>query len=93
MTSDIFLVKKPWLTEKSTILNESGKYVFIVKPRATKNEIKKSVQEIYKVDPVSVNIINRPPKSKKFRNIRGYESGLRKAIVTLKKGQKIDLAK
>lgn len=91
--SNVFLIKKPLITEKSTDLNEIGKYVFIVKPEATKNEIKKLVKEIYKVDVADVNMINRPPKSKRFRGVKGQESGLRKAVVTLKKGQKIDLAK
>ncbi len=91
--SKIFLVKKPWITEKSTYLNESGKYVFIVKPESTKNEVKKMIREIYKVDVVDVNIINRHRKSRRFRNKIGYDSAIKKAIVTLKEGQKIDLTK
>lgn len=87
------LIKKPLTTEKSTNLNEIGKYVFAVNPSATKNEVKKLIKEIYKVDPIKINIVNLPAKTKRFRNIRGHESGIRKAIVTLKKGQKIDLAK
>ncbi len=87
------LIKKPLITEKSTNLNEIGKYVFSVDPRATKNEVKKLIKEIYKVDPTSVNIVNLPAKTKRFRNIRGKESGITKAIVTLKAGQKIDLTK
>ncbi|TSC82037.1 MAG: large subunit ribosomal protein L23 [Parcubacteria group bacterium Gr01-1014_20] len=88
-----FFIKKPLITEKATSLNEIGKYVFAVDPRATKNEVKKLIKEIYKVDPTSVNIVNLPPKTKRFRNIRGKESGITKAIVTLKEGQKIDLTK
>ncbi|MEK9172980.1 MAG: 50S ribosomal protein L23 [Patescibacteria group bacterium] len=88
-----FLIKRPLVTEKSTNLNEIGKYVFAVDPRATKNEVKKLIKEIYKVDPIRVNIINLPSKTKRFRNIRGKESGITKAIVTLKEGQKIDLTK
>ncbi len=63
---DVFLIKKPWVTEKSTGLSALGKYVFIVKPKATKQEIKKAVKEIYKVDAVAVNVVNRPPKQKRF---------------------------
>lgn len=89
--ADIFLIKKPWVTEKSTDLGKAGKYVFIVKPRATKPEIKKTIKEIYKVDTVSVNIVNRHPKHKRLGNLKGQQSGYKKAIVTLKTGQKIDL--
>lgn len=93
MSSDIFLIKRPHITEKSTDLNEVGKYVFIVKPEATKNEVKKLISSIYKVDAVGVNIVNLPAKTKRFRNIFGKSGGVKKAIVTLKKGQKIDLSK
>jgi len=90
--SDIFLIKKPWVTEKATILSEKGKYIFIVKNKASKPEIKKAVKEVYKVDAVSVNVINRPPKRKRFGGGRkGTQAGYRKAIVTLKPGQKIDI--
>ncbi|MBI2033556.1 MAG: 50S ribosomal protein L23 [Candidatus Liptonbacteria bacterium] len=91
--SDIFLIKKPWVTEKVTDLNKSGKYVFIVKPSATKNEVKKAVKEIYRVDAVNVNVINRRGKEKRFRNVYSEKSGYKKAIVTLRPGQKIDLGR
>ena len=93
MSRDSLLIKKPWITEKTTALSEIGKYVFIVKSKTTKSEVKKAVKEIYKVDPVSVNIINRPPKRKRFRNSTNLRAGYRKAIVTLKSGQHIDLIK
>ena len=90
--ADVFLIKKPWVTEKSTALALIGKYVFIVKQKATKQEVEKAVKEIYKVDAVAVNIVNRPPKQKRFgANIKGSQEGYRKAIVTLKEGQKIDI--
>ncbi len=89
---DSFLIKKPWVTERATDLNALGQYVFIVKPHATKPEIKKAIHEIYKVDAVSVNVINRPAKRKRFGGImKGKKEGYRKAIVTLKEGQKIEL--
>jgi large subunit ribosomal protein L23 len=87
-----FLIKKPWVTEKSGMMQADGKYVFIVQDNATKPEIKKAVKEIYKVDAVAVNVVNRPPKSKRFgRGLKGSQEGYRKAIVTLKAGQKIDI--
>ena len=88
---DAFLIKKPWITEKSTNLTSARKYIFIVAPHASKPEIKKAIQALYKVEAVDVNVINRPAKSKKFMNKRGKQEGYRKAIVTLKEGQKIDL--
>ena len=90
--ADVFLIKKPWVTEKSTGLATAGKYVFIVKQKATKPEIKKAVKEVYKVDAVAVNVVNRPPKRKRFgAAMKGMQEGYRKAIVTLKAGQKIDI--
>lgn len=91
--SDIFLIKQPWVTEKSTMLNEAGKYVFVVKKAATKSEVKKAVKELYRVDAVSVNIVNRPDRVKKFRGREITHSGFKKAIVTLKEGQKIDISR
>lgn len=87
------LIKRPRVTEKSTDLGAIGKYVFVVEPGASKPEIKKAIHELYKVDVASVNVVNRPPKAKRFRGVaRGKHGGYRKAIVTLKEGQKIDLA-
>ena len=92
MSSNPFLIKKPWVTEKSTDLNAIGKYVFVVEKSATKPEIKKTIKEMYKVDVVFVNVVNRPPKQKRFGGRKqGAQKGYRKAIVTLKEGQKIDL--
>lgn len=88
---DVFIIKKPLVTEKSTALSNDGKYVFIVKPEATKNEIKKAVRSIYKVEPTAVNVVSRPAKTKKVGALRGRQAGYKKAIVTLKKGQKIDI--
>lgn len=87
-----FLIKKPWVTEKSGTMNAGGKYVFIVQDHATKPEIKKAIKEVYKVEVVAVNVVNRPPKQKRFgRGLKGAQEGYRKAIVTLKEGQKIDV--
>jgi|YelNatPaOPRAMG01_1025707.scaffolds.fasta_scaffold17880_1 large subunit ribosomal protein L23 len=88
---DHFILKKPLVTERTTDLNILGKYVFIVASNATKPEVKKAVKEIYKADVVSVNMINRAPKRKRLRGImNGKRSGYKKAIVTLKEGQKIE---
>lgn len=88
---DHFILRKPLITERTTDLNAFGKYVFIVSSKATKPEVKKAVKEIYKTDVVSVNIINRAPKRKRLRGImNGKRGGYKKAIVTLKEGQKIE---
>ena len=87
-----FIIKRPHITERSTALGEFGKYVFMVAPRATKPEIRKAVKEIYKVEVASVNVVNRAGKRKRFGGtMQGRQDGYRKAIVTLKEGQKIDL--
>ena len=89
--ADSFIIKKPWITEKSTMLAPSGQYVFMVKSGATKPEVKKAIKAIYKVDAVAVNMVNRHPKRKRIGMRSGMQEGYRKAIVTLKQGQKIDL--
>lgn len=92
MAAEIFLIKKPWITEKATALATLNKYVFLVQPHASKPEIKKAVKSIYKVDVVAVNVVNRPPKSKRTPSgAKGKTGDYRKAIVTIKDGQKIDI--
>ena len=82
----------PNITEKSTSLSEFNKVVFKVHNGASKNSIKKSIEKIFKVNVVKINTINLKGKTKLIRNKRAYKSGYKKAIVTLKKGQSIDLA-
>lgn len=91
--TDALLIQKPWITEKATALSESGKYVFIVKPAATKNEVKKAIREIYKVDVVAVRMIRTTGKPRRFRGVLGKTPDRKKAVVTVKAGQKIDLGK
>jgi len=87
---DPFLIKRIVVTERSSDLEALGKYVFVVKDAATKNEVKKAIKDTYGVDAVRVNVITRPPKTRRFRGIAGKRGGYKKAIVTLKTGQKID---
>ena len=82
----------PNVTEKSTSLSEFNKVVFKVNKNSTKDSIKKSIEKIFKVNVVKINTINMKRKSKLVRNKKSYKSGYKKAIVTLKKGQSIDLA-
>ena len=89
---DHLIIKKPWITEKATALTASNQYVFMVKSTATKPEVKKAIHALYKVDVTGVNILNRAGKVKRSgRGMRGKTDGYRKAIVTIKDGQKIDL--
>ena len=82
----------PNVTEKSTSLSEFNKVVFKVHKGASKNIIKKNIERIFKVNVIKINTINLKGKSKIVKNRRAYKSGYKKAIVTLKKGQSIDLA-
>ena len=85
-------VISPNITEKSTSLSELNKVVFKVHKGASKNSIKKSIEKIFKVNVIKVNTINLKGKTKLVRNKKAYKPGYKKAIVTLKKGQNIDLA-
>ena len=82
----------PTITEKATSLSELNKVVFKVHKGASKNSIKKSIEKIFKVNVIKINTINLRAKTKLVRNKKSRKPGYKKAIVTLKKGQSIDLA-
>ena len=84
-------ILRPIITEKATILSEHNKTVFKVHERANKKTIKKNIEKLFKVNVVKVNIINQKTKLKMRQGKKSYKSGYKKAIVTLKKGQSIDL--
>ena len=73
-------IKNPIITEKATIMSEQNKTVF-----------KKNIEKLFKVNVIKVNIINQKTKLKLKQGRKSYKSGYKKAIVTLKKGQSIDL--
>lgn len=85
------VLMSPHITEKASNLAESNKYTFNVFPRANKTEIKKGVSELYGVDVVDVKIINIHRKKRKVGRTMGWKKGYKKAIVKLKKGQKIEV--
>ena len=85
-------ILSPNITEKSTSLSEFNKVVFKVNKRANKKSIKKSIEKIFKVKVIKINTVNLKGKTKMVRNKMAYKSGYKKAIVTLKKGQSIDLS-
>ena len=86
------IIVSPNVTEKSTSLSQFNKVVFKVNKRAKKQFIKKSIEKIFKVNVIKINTINLKGKTKVIRGKKTYKPGLKKAIVTLKKGQNIDLS-
>tara|TARA_B100001121_G_C18469049_1_gene516995 strand:- start:171 stop:464 length:294 start_codon:yes stop_codon:yes gene_type:complete len=84
-------IRNPIMTEKATILSEQNKSVFKVHIKANKTLIKKNIEKLFKVNVVKVNIINQKTKLKMKQGKKSFKSGYKKAIVTLKKGQSIDL--
>ncbi len=84
-------IRSPIITEKATILSEQNKTVFKVHGTANKQVIKKNIEKLFKVNVVKVNIINSKTKIKIKQGKKSYKTGYKKAIVTLKKGQSIDL--
>jgi len=79
------------VTEKATILTENGQYVFKVSSNSNKKEIKRVVEELYGVDVVSVRVITIKGRKRRLGKIKGWTKGYRKAIVRIKKGQKIEI--
>ena len=84
-------VISPVVTEKSTNLSEMNKVVFKINNSANKQSVKKSIEKIFKVNVIKVNIINKQRRLRISRGRKIKVKGYKKAIVTLKKGQNIDL--
>jgi len=85
------IIKRPLVTEKNATLQPTGKYVFEVGGRANKMQIKNAVEEAFKVTVTSVNVITIQSKEKHVGRRVVKTSPWKKAIVTLKEGDKIDL--
>ena len=85
-------IVSPTITEKATTLSEFNKIVFKVYKGANKKSIKKSIEKIFKVNVIKINTINLKGKTKLVKGKKSSRPGYKKAIVTLKKGQSIDLA-
>ena len=81
----------PVVTEKSTNLSEQNKIIFKVSNKLNKTILKKNIEKIFKVNVIKVNIINKQPRKKIARGKKVKIQGYKKAIITLKKGQNIDL--
>jgi len=85
------IILSPVITEKSTNLNALNKLTFKVAKDANKSSIKKSIEKLYKVEVIKVNTILSKPRVKMVRDKVGSKTGYKKAIVTLKEGQTIDM--
>jgi large subunit ribosomal protein L23 len=85
------VILAPHITEKSTLLSEQNAVVFKVAGNATKPEIKAAVEALFKVDVTGVNTIVQKGKTKKWKGTPYTKSDIKKAIVTLKDGQSIDV--
>ena len=81
----------PIVTEKSTNLSEQNKIVFKVPAKANKKNLKTNIEKIFKVNVTKINIINKQSRTKVTRGKKVKVKGFKKAIITLKKGQSIDL--
>ena len=85
------ILKSAHVTEKATDLTRENQYVFKVFPRATEQEIKKAVEEVYGVDVLKVRTIKVRRKQRRLGRTLGWRKGYKKAIVTLKEDQKIEI--
>ena len=85
------VIRSPVITEKSTIAAEQNKVVFNVAKSATKPQIKAAVEALFKVKVKSVNTLVRMGKVKRFKGFVGRQDDVKKAIVTLAEGHRIDV--
>ena len=84
-------ILSPLVTEKTTNLSEQNKIVFKVPNKANKKNLKTNIEKIFKVNVTKINIVNKKNRIKLTRGKKVKVSGFKKAIITLKKGQSIDL--
>ena len=86
------VIVSPVITEKSTMASEANQIVFNVAPKASKPEIKAAVEALFGVKVKAVNTLIRKGKVKRFKGLKGKQSDVKKAIVTLAEGQSIDVS-
>ena len=84
-------ILSPFVTEKSTNLSDQNKIIFKVPNKTNKINLKRNIEKIFKVNVTKINIINKQPRKKIVRGKKVKVMGYKKAIITLKKGQNIDL--
>jgi large subunit ribosomal protein L23 len=86
------IIISPSITEKATYLSEQNKIVFKVNKKAKKDSIKRCIEKIFKVNVIKINTINLKGKTKIVKGKKSKKPDIKKAIITLKKGQSIDLS-
>jgi large subunit ribosomal protein L23 len=91
MMSSYDIIRRPIITEKTTMLGDQSQYVFEVARTANKIDVKRAVEEVFKVNVRAVNIIHVHGKSRRMGRSQGMTSPWKKAIVTLQAGQRIEL--
>jgi large subunit ribosomal protein L23 len=84
-------IVSPVITEKATIASERNQFVFKVRREATKPQIKAAIEKLFDVKVTAVNTLLRKGKSKVFRGVRGRQQDVKKAVVTLADGHRIDV--
>jgi large subunit ribosomal protein L23 len=85
------IILSPVITEKSSMASEANQVVFKVRRDATKPQIKAAIEQLFKVKVVGVNTLLRKGKTKQFHGVKGKQQDIKKAIVTLAEGEKIDV--
>jgi len=85
------IILSPVITEKSSMASEANQVVFKVRRSATKPEIKAAIEQLFKVKVVGVTTLQRKGKTKQIRGVKGKQQDVKKAIVTLAEGEKIDV--
>ena len=89
---DIYkILKHPLITEKTSDLSMLNKYIFVVGQTANKSEVKKAVESLYGVSVLGVNIVKVPRKKRHRGRVTGWKAGFKKAIVSVKEGDKIEI--
>ena len=86
------VIVSPVITEKATTLSEQNKVVFRVRSDATKPQIKEAVEKLFDVKVKAVNTLTRKGKFKAFRGRPGSQSDVKKAVITLEEGHRIDVS-
>lgn len=88
---DYDVIRRPHVTEKTSLMSENNTVVFQVAGDATKPEIKGAIERVFKVKVEGVNTLNRKGKTKGFRGTKGKQNDIKKAMVTLAEGQTIEM--
>ena len=85
------IIVAPVITEKATVASEANQFVFKVRRDATKPQIKAAIEKLFDVKVTAVNTLLRKGKTKTFRGVRGRQQDVKKAVVTLADGYRIDV--